>query len=103
MNLNENIYRINTLIYENKRGVIIKNLIDKVGVVDAIKMVGNYHTIEPYLKVIDKVNFIKEKVYEISEALGGGSGISLEELYEQPIFYCFIVFTLLTVTVRSKI
>jgi hypothetical protein len=44
-------------------------MIDKMGVVNAIKMAGNYYMIEPYLKVVDKVNFIKEKVAGLSELL----------------------------------
>jgi hypothetical protein len=62
MNLIENIQRINTLISENDRDKAIRNMIDKMGVADAIKMTGNYYVIEPYLKEIDKVNFIKDKI-----------------------------------------
>ena len=64
MNLIENIQRINTLISENDRGETIKNLVDRLGVSDAIKMVGNYYMIEPYLKEIDKVNYIKDRIKE---------------------------------------
>ena len=62
MNLIENIQRINTLISEDKKEHTIRTMIDKMGVADAIKMVGNYYMIEPYLKEIDKVIYIKEKV-----------------------------------------
>ena len=82
MNLIENIQRINTLISENDRGETIRHLIDKMGVADAIKMAGNYYAIEPYLKEIDKVNFIKEKVREIND-----DGVDLYEIGEEPIIY----------------
>jgi len=84
MNLIENIERINTLIYEDKKGETIRNLIDKMGIADAIKMVGNYYLIEPYLKEIDKVNYIKERVRELS---GDGSGVGLHEINEEPLHY----------------
>ena len=85
MNLIENIQRINTLISENDRDKTIRNLIDKLGISDAIKMAGNYYVIEPYLKEIDKINFIKEKVNDLTEWIGGGVG--LVEIDEEPIHY----------------
>ena len=85
MNLIENIHRINTLISENDRDKAIRNMIDKMGVADAIKMTGNYYMIEPYLKEIDKVNFIKEKVNDLTEWIGGGVGLA--EIDEEPIHY----------------
>jgi hypothetical protein len=84
MNLIENIQRIHTLISEDKKGETIRNLIDKMGISDAIKMVGNYYMIEPYLKEIDKVNFIKEKITKIND---DGSGIGLHEINEEPLHY----------------
>ena len=83
MNLIENIQRINTLISENDRGETIKNLVNRLGVSDAIKMVGNYYMIEPYLKEIDKVNYIKDRVKE----LGDGSGFGMTEIDEEPLHY----------------
>lgn len=85
MNLIENIQRINTLISEDKKEDTIRTIIDKMGVANAIKMTGNYYMIEPYLKVVDKVNFIKEKVAELCEFHGGGFG--LVEIFEEPIHY----------------
>ena len=85
MNLIENIQRINTLISEDKKEHTIRTMIDKMGVANAIKMVGNYYMIEPYLKEIDKVNFIKEKVNDLTEWIGGGVG--LVEIDEEPIHY----------------
>jgi hypothetical protein len=62
----------------------ISDMIKTLGVSDAIKYFGNYYKIEPYLKVIDKVNFIKEKVRELSD---DGSGIGLHEINEEPLHY----------------
>jgi len=85
MNLQENINRIQSLLFEDKEEVI-RRMVNKIGLNQTIKMMGNYHKVKPYLKVIDKVNFIKEKIDEISKELGS-SGFSLYELNEPPIFY----------------
>ena len=71
MNLNENIHRIKSLMSEDKEDSK-REMIRSLGLADAIKYFGNYYTIEPYLKVIDKVNFIKEKVAELSNLFGDG-------------------------------
>ena len=71
------------IIQENKENSI-SNMIKTLGVSDAIKYFGNYYKIEPYLKVIDKVNFIKEKVRELSD---DGSGVGLHEINEEPLHY----------------
>jgi len=87
MNLQENIHRIHQMmgvINEDNRPNVIKKMIDDLGVTIAIKMVGNYYAIEPYLKVIDKVNFIKEKVRELSD---DGAGVGLQEIDEEPLHY----------------
>jgi hypothetical protein len=86
MNLIENIHRINTLISEDKKEHTIRTMIDKMGVANAIKMTGNYYTIEPYLKEIDKVNYIKEKVSQLSDDFGG-NGFGLVEINEEPIHF----------------
>lgn len=80
MNLNENIHRIKSLMSEDKEDSK-REMIRSLGLADAIKYFGNYYTIEPYLKVVDKVEFIKEKVAEISELVG--ESITLVE----PIHY----------------
>jgi hypothetical protein len=74
------------LIIEDKKVHTIRTIIDKMGVANAIKMTGNYYMIEPYLKVVDKVNFIKEKVSQLSDDFGG-NGFGLVEIDEAPIFY----------------
>jgi hypothetical protein len=71
------------IIKENKDNSI-SDMIKTLGVSDAIKYFGNYYTIEPYLKVVDKVNFIKEKVRELSD---DGSGVDLYEINEDPLHY----------------
>jgi hypothetical protein len=89
MNLQENIHRIHQMmgvISEDKKEHTIRTIIDKMGVANAIKMTGNYYMIEPYLKVVDKVNFIKEKVSQLSDDFGG-NGFGLVEIDEAPIFY----------------
>ena len=86
MNLQENIDRIHQMmgvINEDNRPNVIKNMIDELGIISAIKMAGNYYTIEPYLKEIDKVNFIKERVRE----LGDGNGFGMTEIDEEPLHY----------------
>lgn len=76
---------IKSIVKEDKENSIPK-MIKTLGISDAIKYFGNYYTIEPYLKVVDKINFIKEKVDEISEEFGG-NGFGLVEINESPIFY----------------
>ena len=39
---------------------VIRKMIDGIGIQNTIKMVGNYDLIRPYLKNIDKINFIKD-------------------------------------------
>ena len=75
---------IKSIVKENK-DKSIPNMIKTLGISDAIKYFGNYYTIEPYLKEIDKVNFIKEKVNGLTEWIGGGVG--LIEIDEEPIHY----------------
>lgn len=61
---------------------LIKKMIDELGIISTIKMVGNIDLIEPYLKGVDKTNYIKEKVSEL-----GRGGVSLREIGETPILY----------------
>ena len=81
MNLQENIQRIKGLMTEDKEESK-REMIRSLGLADAVKYFGNYYTIEPYLKVIDKIDFIKEKVSEIDN-----SGFGLIEIDEEPIHY----------------
>jgi len=83
MNLNENIHRIKSLMSEDKEDSK-REMIRSLGMSDAIKYFGNYYTIEPYLKVVDKINFIKDKVRELSE---DNRGVGLYEINEDPLHY----------------
>ncbi len=85
MNLNENIHRIKSLMSEDKEDSK-REMIRSLGLADAIKYFGNYYKIEPYLKVVDKVNFIKEKVAELCDEFGG-AGFGLVEIDEDPIHF----------------
>jgi hypothetical protein len=67
---------------------LIRKMIDELGITNTIKMTGDYYAIEPYLKVVDKVNFIKEKVDElIEDEFGVGMTLGLFEINEEPIHY----------------
>ena len=85
MKLYENIQRIKSMmggINEDKHSIVIKKMIDELGMISTIKMVGNIDLIEPYLKEVDKTNYIKDKVAEL-----GRGGVSLREIGEEPIFF----------------
>jgi len=70
------------IITEDKDTDLIKKMIDDLGIPTTIKMVGNIDLIEPYLKEVDKTNYIKDKVAEL-----GRGGVSLREIGEEPIFF----------------
>ena len=76
---------IKSIVNENKDNSI-SDMIKTLGVSDAIKYFGNYYKIEPYLKEIDKVNYIKEKVSQISDKWGV-NGFGLVEVDSAPILY----------------
>ena len=78
----KNIKSCDDIIKEDKDSSI-PNMIKTLGISDAIKYFGNYYTIEPYLKEIDKVNYIKEKVYE----LNNGRSINLSVINGDTIHY----------------
>jgi hypothetical protein len=76
---------IKSIVNENKDNSI-SDMIKTLGVSDAIKYFGNYYKIEPYLKEIDKVNYVKEKVSQISDKWGV-NGFGLVEVDSAPILY----------------
>jgi hypothetical protein len=78
----EHVKSCDDIIKEDKDSSI-PNMIKTLGISDAIKYFGNYYTIEPYLKEIDKVNYIKEKVYE----LNNGRSIHLSVINGDTIHY----------------
>ena len=87
MDLQENINRIKQMMGVIKESSdeernVIRKMIDTIGIQNTIKFVGDYNLLKPYLKDIDKVRFIKEKVKKINKA-----GFALSEIYEPPIFY----------------
>jgi len=87
MNLQENIDRIQSMmgvINEDNRPNVIRKMVDDIGLKNTINMVGDYYAIEPHLKEIDKVNYIKEKIIEIND---DGSGFALHEINEEPIHF----------------
>ena len=71
------------VITEDKRDEFIKNMIDELGITSAIKMAGNYYEIEPYLTNVDKVNYIKDKVYELND----GRSVNLSVINGDTIHY----------------
>ena len=87
MNLQENIDRIQSMmgvINEDNRPNVIRKMVDDIGLKNTINMVGDYYLIEPHLKEVDKVNYIKEKIIEIND---DGSGFALHEIGEEPLHY----------------
>ena len=65
---------------------LIRKMVDEIGLINTIKMIGNYNTIEPYLKDIDKVNFIKDKVAELCDEFFN-TGFGLIEIDVEPIHF----------------
>ena len=63
-----------------------REMIRSLGLADAVKYFGNYYKVEPYLKEIDKVNYIKEKVSQLADEFGG-AGFGLVEIDEDPIHF----------------
>ena len=86
MNLVENIHRIQSLITEDKE-TVIKNMIDKHGLYHAIKLMGGYDNIEPYIQEINKTDYIKYTVTNIIDKYFEGRGFNLEQISERPIRY----------------
>ena len=86
MNLYEDIHKMQSMmgvITEDKRHEFINNMIDELGITSAIKMAGNYYEIEPYLTNVDKVNYIKDKVYELND----GRSVNLSVINGDTIHY----------------
>jgi hypothetical protein len=69
MNLNENIYRIHQMmgiITENKKVEVLRNMIDKIGLYQAGKMVGGYDELKNLVNREDKINFINDFVKKVN-------------------------------------
>ena len=84
MNLQENIFRIQSLLSENNLKDKVLKLVDKFGIEYVYETMGD--VVINYLSKDHKIKFIKNKVALLCEEFGGG-GISVEDLYREPIFY----------------
>jgi len=84
MNLQENINRIQSMmgvITEDRKDVLIKNMIGNIGIKDTFKMVGDYDLVNSYLTDEDKIIYIKDEFTEINN----GRYFTFEQIWEQPI------------------
>lgn len=80
MNLQENIHRIQSMmgiITEDRKEMVIKNMIDNIGLGDTVKMVGNYDEVATYLSNEDKVKYIKDTVLKVIDGTFS-TGINLD-------------------------
>jgi hypothetical protein len=68
------------VITEDNKNNVIRKMIDNIGIMNTIKMVGDYYAIEPFLEDVDKINYIKEKVSK-----SGQGGVGFFEMDEEPI------------------
>jgi hypothetical protein len=84
MNLQEQTNRIKQMMGVIKESSdeernVIRKMIDTIGIQNTIKFVGDYNLLKPYLKDIDKVRFIKEKVKKINEM---PTNVELRSMYD---------------------
>jgi hypothetical protein len=88
MNLIENIYRIHSLLSEN-REEIIKNMISKHGLYHTIKLMGELPTdMEKYISIEDMIDFIKTVVTKLCDEeddieVGGLDFYSIPIVYKE--------------------
>lgn len=85
IDLQENIRRVQSLIYENNFQDKVRSLIEKVGLTYAIKTLG-HDVVSNILTKEEKVQFIKEKVIEITDEFST-TGFDVQDFYKPPIFY----------------
>jgi hypothetical protein len=89
MNLQEQTNRIKQMmgvINEDNLPNVFKKMIDELGIINAIKMVGDYNLVMSYITKEHKIEFIKKKVYELNGEYDG-EGIRLAELNISPILF----------------
>jgi hypothetical protein len=89
MNLQENIHRIQSMmgvITEDNRPNVFKKMIDDLGALTAIKMVGDYDLVMKHITEEDKIIFIKEMVKSLNGEYDG-QGIRLAEFNIYPILF----------------
>lgn len=86
MNLQENIHRIHEImdgvITEDRKEMVIKNMIDTVGLETTFKMVEDYDLIDSYLTDEDKINYIKDEFVKVND----GNYFSMEQIWQRPIW-----------------
>ena len=74
------------VINEDNLPNVFKKMIDELGIINAIKMVGDYNLVMSYITKEHKIEFIKKKVYELNGEYDG-EGIRLAELNISPILF----------------
>jgi hypothetical protein len=82
MKLIENIHRIHQMmgiITENKKVEVLRNMIDKMGLYQASKMVGGYDELNSLVNRQDKINFINDLVKKVDGLYGGEGGLSVND------------------------
>ena len=88
MNLQENILRIKQMMIKEDEVPLIKRMIDDIGLKNTFKMVGDYDKLDSYLTDSDKVDFIENTIYRLSEEMETDFvGVTLYEIDEEPIHY----------------
>lgn len=90
MNLHENIQRIHQMmgiITENKKVEVLRNMIDKMGLYQASKMVGGYDELKNLVNREDKINFINDLVKKVDSLYGGEGGFSVNDFDLDSISY----------------
>ena len=88
MNLQENIQRIKQMMIKEDEVPLIKRMIDDIGLKNTFKMVGDYDKLDSYLTDSDKVDFIENTIYRLSEEMESDFiGVPLQLIDEEPIHY----------------
>jgi hypothetical protein len=69
------------VITEDRKDMLIKNMIGNIGIKDTFNMVGDYDLVNSYLTDEDKIIYIKDEFTKIND----GKYFTLEQIWEQPI------------------
>jgi hypothetical protein len=69
------------IITEDRKDVLIKNMIGNIGIKDTFNMVGDYDLVNSYLTDEDKIIYIKDEFTKIND----GKYFTLEQIWEQPM------------------
>jgi hypothetical protein len=73
------------IITENKKVEVLRNMIDKMGLYQASKMVGGYDELKSLVNRQDKINFINDLVKKVD-----GSMVKVSELQPNDTIRCVI-------------